>query len=244
MSFDDESISPEARVHVGGGQYEGPTDTNGWQGIQVSVAGQGTLERAVKLLSGLPGGINKAVRGAMSRSVSHLRAANVKAIRDRYAIAAANVRANENVTVRYTYQNGVQATVNFAGQKIPLFRFDGASPKTPAWDGASLVQAIVSGRWRTVHPGLPASGHVLKSTSPRRFQSAFVATMKTGHTGIFQRTGGVTSSGGDELDEFYGPSIPQMLGSEAVEERLAKETMEQFDQRLEHEVSAILNGWR
>lgn len=50
-------------------------------------------------------------------------------------------------------------------------------------------------KWRMVHPGAAAYGHVLKSTSPKRFPSAFVAKMSSGHTGIFERTGGMTSGG-------------------------------------------------
>ena len=41
-----------------------------------------------------------------------------------------------------------------------------------------------------------------------------------------------------------GSSVPQMLGSPEVEEKLAREAMEKFEERLDHETLAILNGWR
>lgn len=192
--------------------------------IHIQTAGGDSLARAEKMLSGIPGGMEKAVRSAMARSVSHLRTSSVKAVRERYDIAAADVRANENVTVRYSYHDGVQASILFAGRKIPLHRYGGAAPKYP-----------VPG-----NPNAPAFGHQLKSTSPERFHSAFVARMPvSGHVGLFERTGGK-----DEIQEIMGSSVPQMLGSPEVEERLARESMEKFEDRLDHEINAFLNGWR
>ena len=211
--------------------------------IQVEAAGQEVLDRATRMLAGIDGGIDKAVKSAMARAVSHLRPNSTKAIRERYAISAANLRAEENVKVRYTYQSGVQAFVTFAGHKIPLHRYDGAAPAQPTPNTSEWVKALVAGKWRRVHPGLTASGHQLKSTSPKQFQDAFTARMKSGHVGIFERTGGSTAEGGDAIKELMGSSVPQMLGSPGVAEQLAHESMEKFEERLDHEVLRILNGW-
>lgn len=212
--------------------------------VHVEAAGAETLERAQALLEGIPGGVDKAVRSAMGRAVSHLRTGSARAIRERYDIKAADIRANENVTVRYSYQNGLQAAVTFAGRKIPLYRYGGAAPSRPARDPGTTVRAMVGGSWRMVHPGLPARGHQLRSTSPTVFSHAFVAQMGSGHIGIFERTGGATSGGADAIRELMGSSVPQMLGSPEVQEKLASEAMEKFEQRLDHEILAILNGWR
>ena len=193
--------------------------------IQIEAAGQETLEQMQKLLAGFPSGVEKASRSAMSRAVSHLRTNSAKAIRERYDISAANVKADENVTVRYSIQNGVQATVAFAGRKFTLYKHGGASPGMPV-------------------SGVPARGHQMKSTSPAVFHGAFVARMSSGHVGIFERTGGMTSAGKEQIQELMGSSVPQMLGSPAVAEKLSKEAMEKFEDRLKHEINAILNGWR
>lgn len=94
--------------------------------VQVQLLDQGQLERAQKLLAGIPNGAEKAAKSAMTRAVSTLRTNSAKAIQEKYDISAANIRANENVTIRYTYENGIQAFVHFAGGKIPLFRYGGA----------------------------------------------------------------------------------------------------------------------
>lgn len=211
--------------------------------IIVETAGRETMDRAARLLSGIKGGTEKAVKRAMARSVAHLRTESAREIRKQYAISTANIRANETVHVRYTYQNGVQAYVTFSGHKIPLHRYDGSAPAVPTQDTSRWVRVIIDGKWLKVHPSVPARGHQLKSTSPKQYINAFVARMKSGHTGIFERTGGATSTGRDEIKEIMGSSVPQMLSSKAVEERLAKGAMEKFEQRLDHEIQVILNGW-
>lgn len=211
-------------------------------GVTIDIAEDG-LDRATKLLAGIDGGIDKAVKNAMTRATSYLRSHSAKAIRERYAISTANLHTDDNVKVRYTYQDGVQATVTYAGHKIPLFRYDGASPKQPTVNTGELVSAMVKGRWAKVHPGVSAAGHQLKGTSPTRFPNAFVAQMESGHIGIFERTGGMTSKGSDAIREIMGSSIPQMLGSTEVAEKLEQGTVEKFQERLDHEVLAILNGW-
>ena len=240
----DPGISAEARVHTGGGQYAGPTNSGGFAGIQMSVAGQEAIDRATRLLSGVEGGIEKAVRGAMTRAVARLRSANVKAVRERYAISAANIRAEENVQVSYSYDRGVQAYVRFSGKRIPLFRFEGASPHQPTRDTSGRTP-VMSGddNWRLMYPSVAATGHVLKETSPYKFEKAFVARMQNGHIGIYERTGGMTSNDKDEIQELFGPSVPQMLGSEDVEKSLAEETMKSFAKDLDHNVMAILSGY-
>lgn len=98
-----------------------------------------------------------------------------------------------------------------------------------------------------VHPGVPAYGHQRRDTSPARFDHAFVARMSSssGHTGIFERTGEKTAKGSDEIQEIMGSSVPQMLGSREVEEKLADEAAKAFAERLDHNVPAILSGyWR
>lgn len=238
-------VSREARVHVGGGEYMGPVDRGGFAGIQMSVAGQEAVDRAVKLLAGVEGGVQKAVRSAINKAAKRLQSSNVKAVRERYAISAANIRENENVQVTYSYDSGVQAFVRFNGARIPLFRFDGASPHQPTKDTSERAPVMKGDdRWRMMYPGVAAAGHVLKSTSPYTFERAFVARMgSTGHLGIFERTGGMTSNDKDEIEELFGPSVPQMLGHEDVEKKLADDAMKSFEKDLDHAVLAVLSGY-
>lgn len=211
--------------------------------VRVEAAGQETLDRAKKLLAGIEGGMDKAVKNALDRAVSHLRSHSAQAIRERYAISVANIRASENVRVSYNYHNGPTAAVMFYGSKIPLYRYDGAAPAQPTPDTSKWVEAMVNGAYRWVHPSVAAQGHQLKSTSPTQFRHAFTARMQSGHVGIFERNGKADGKGGDAIKELMGSSVPEMLGSEEVSEKLAQDSMKKFEERLDHEVLRILSGW-
>lgn len=205
--------------------------------VQVQVMDQGQLDKMQALLAGIPGGVERAARSAAQRAASHLRTNSAKAIREKYDISAANIRSNEKVTVRYTHQQGVQAFVTFAGGKIPLFRYGGASPGAPAYDQSKLVPVMIRGQWRMAHPGLPAHGHQMKETAPALFENAFVARMGSGHVGIFER------DGGDSISEIMGGSVPGMLGRDEVKEKLGEQAAEKYMERYHHEVMRLLNGW-
>lgn len=239
MRFD--NISREARRPAGRGTWEGPASAD----IDVTVtAGQDALDRAAGLLAGIEGGLEKAMKRALSRTTSYLRTESTRAIRERYAISAAGIRANENVSVRYSYQNGVQVYITFAGYRIPLHRFDGSGPLNPSYDTSRRIPVMFGpDKWSLLHPGSPAYGHVLKGTSAKSFPNAFAARMKTGHVGIFERTGGMTSHDKDEIEELFGPSVAQMLDSPEVSERLTARAEQAFEKQLDHGIIALMNGW-
>lgn len=223
--------------------------TNGITGsITVTVneaAGQAAIERAKALLAGIPGGVDKATKAAMSRTVDRLRRESNEAIREKYDITDAGIRAEKNVRVRYSYQNGVQATVTFSGRKIPLYRFGGAYPKVPTQDiAAGRKPVMVKGAWTMQYQGMAARGHQFQDTSPTQFMDAFVAQMKSGHIGIFERTGGSTSEGSDAIREIMGSSVAQMVGNQQVAQRLTEGAYKTFETELDKAVYRILTGWR
>lgn len=217
-------------------------------GITVTITdatGKEAIERATALLAGIPDSVDKAMKAAMSRTVRKLRSESNKAIQEKYDISDAGIRTEKNVRVRYSYQNGVQATVTFSGRKIPLFRFGGASPAVPTQDiGSGRKPVMVKGAWTMQYQGVPAKGHQFRGTGPTQFTDAFVAQMKSGHTGIFERTGGVTSEGSDAIREIMGSSVAQMVGKPEVAQKLTEEAYQTFESELDKAVYRILTGWR
>ena len=208
-------------------------------------AGQAAIERAKALLAGIQGGVDKAMKASMSRTVDRLRRESNQAIREKYDITDAGIRSEKNVRVRYSYQNGVQATVTFSGRKIPLYRFGGAYPKVPTQDiAAGKKPVMVKGAWTMQYQGVAARGHQFQDTSPTQFMDAFVAQMKSGHIGIFERTGGSTSEGSDAIREIMGSSVAQMVGNQQVAQGLTERAYETFETELDKAVYRILTGWR
>lgn len=196
-----------------------------------------SLDRAEKLLAGIPGGAQKAVQSAMPRAVQFLRRQTYVRIRGRYDISEQNIRLNENVRVSYRIGQGVEATITYRGKKIPLYRYGGTSPKSPSVDKSKLVSALVSGGWKKVHPGKAASAHQLTGTPLTTFENAFIATVSNDHTGIFERVG-------NGIEELMGSSVPQMIGNEQIERSLAEDAQKKFEERMEHEINRLMNGLR
>lgn len=214
--------------------------------IKVETFGGETLEHAKKVLAGIPNGVQKAVKGALPRTVSSLRSDSVKAIQTKYDISAENLRTHENIDIHYTpHENGSAAYVEFSGKRIPLYRFNGTYPKTPTRNGSAYVHVEINGLFKTVHPSIPVYAHQLKGTSPKKFHNAFTAEMvnSSGHIGIFERTGGVTSHGKDEIKEIMGLSVPEMIGDKSVVEKFAEGTSKIFEENMEREIERVLNGW-
>ena len=209
----------------------------------VECIGAEKFQNAEQMLADVPGGMERALKSATKRAVSFLRTQSTKEIRQRYDISRKNIRAEQNIRVNYRYFNGVEARVSFRGNKSPLGRDGGSSPKTPTVNPDKTIMAIVNGNLRPVHPGIAAAGHQFLSTAPTTFSRAFVAQMQSGHIGIFERTGGRTATGDAEIKEIMGSSVPQMLGGDEVKERLGEQAMSKFEERLMHEVDAIVKGW-
>lgn len=212
--------------------------------VRLDVAGGEALNRAKVLLENIPGGVDAAVKAAMSKATAKVRQSSTVAIQEQYDIAAGDIRANQAIKSRSrTGPGGVEATVTFSGKRIPLHRYGGAYPKFPTKDiKAGRKPVMVKGVWTRQYQGVAAKGHQFRNTSPKEFFTAFVARMKSGHVGIFERTGGVTSEGSDAIRELMGSSVPQMVGKETVAQKLAEDAYSTFEQNLDAAVLRILNG--
>lgn len=71
-----------------------------------------------------------------------------------------------------------------------------------------------------------------------QFRHAFVAVMPNGHVGIFERQRGIkTSSGKIKIQEFFGPSIPQLAARphivQFVQEHAQERYMTRFTQQMD-----------
>jgi len=210
--------------------------------INISVVDDTKLKNAELMLKGVKDGVPRALNAAVKRAAQTVRSASSSEIRQRYDITNQALRTDSNVTINYTYGNGIEASIRWLGNKIPLYRFNKSKPERDIRYGR-WVPVMVEGQWRMVHPSNPSQGHQLKGTSVTKFPNAVTLQMKSGHVGIFERTGAVTASGSDEIHELMGSSVAQMVGSEEVKAGLTVKALEKFDERFEHEVLRLMNGW-
>lgn len=200
-----------------------------------------TVEMAELLLAGIPNGVEKAARSAISRTAQHTRTVATREVTKNYAITAKNVRAESLVTTRYRYMPGagIEATVRFSGKKIPLYRYEGTSPTEPT-NLEHFVPVFIGDSWKMVHPGKSAKAHQLRSTAPTTIGNTFIAEMKSGHKGIFERSG----SERFPIQEKMGSSVPQMIGRREVLDAINQEADKTFHERFAHEVEALVFGYR
>lgn len=178
------------------------------------------IERVNLILSGVPKGAEKAMASVIRRANNTVRSEALKGITSVYAITRQNVRADTTIKVRtQKADGGVVGMVSFAGYKIPLYRIN-VSPTLPV-QRATVSAAVLAESGRTP------------------FAHAFIAKMKSGHTGMFERDG----TGRLPITEFMGPSAAQMAANSVVVEQVEEKAQEVINKRIEHEITRILNGY-
>lgn len=177
------------------------------------------IERAELLLKNIPGGIDKAVVRAINRSVDRAQTATVKKVRDRYYIKAGDVR--KTIKVKKANYSDQIAIIRSTGSPVALSKFKITPSKPP--------------QKRTKKP---VRARVVKGEGGELKRRAFVAKMKSGHIGVFERAG----KSRYPINQFYGPSVPQMLGHKSVVTYVKERAKEQLVSRLDHEIERLLRG--
>ena len=213
--------------------------------VDITDSGPTSLEMASMLLSGIPNGIQRAVKSATPRAATFLRSESNKAVRNKYDVTAGTLNKYGSSEARYPMTGDViQADILFRGFKVPLIDFNGSGPRTSdVWDKSHRNYVFIKGEWKYRWPGKPAKGHQYKGGGSKSFDKAFIGKMPSGHVGIFDRTGGMTAENSSKIHQLMGDAPPQMIDNPEVLDPLSTSTAEKFQERLDHEVERLLNGW-
>lgn len=195
---------------------------NAKDGLDVFIVddvGDGTIDRATKLLAGIARGAERAIGSAAKRAATSGEAFAARAVREAYYVKASDFKKYTKSKKRVvTDKSGTTLDIEFSGYHIPLINFSTRVGK----DGRIHTQ-------------------VKRESSKSVLDNAFAQTVGRGHTGVFERVG-------DErfpIKELFGPSTPQMMSyNDDLEQEIGDHIRDTFDSRLEHEVLALLNGWR
>ena len=178
-----------------------------------------SIERARKILAGFPHGADKAIGSAIKRAAQSGEAMAAKGVREHYLVNAGTFKEYTK-SKRHIVASAGQTNVDieFRGYHIPLAKFE--------------TRVNRSGR---------VSVRVKRSSARTVLNSVFEGRMYGGHRGLYER---VTDKR-LPIEEKLGPSTPQMMSNdEDLEQEVGDKIRETFEKRLEHEISAILNGWR
>lgn len=196
---------------------------------------QAQIDHINIMLHQAPEKARRVYRNAFNRGLEAARTQAAEEIRQRYDITSGNLRPYQNIRLKMAAQSGpdIVGEINFSGAKIPLYRFN-PSPKTRTYT-ARYVNGIGGWRITTAVSAADNKGQMI------RRRAAFIATFKSGHTGIFARTGGTTSSGKDKIREYFGYSVADMLDYLPAREAIEKKTAETVEKRLDHELLRVLS---
>lgn len=178
-----------------------------------------TMERAQTLLADVPKGAERAISAAINRGLSHTKTQAFRQVKTVYAVKQNALNDATKTGVQKASTGNLAGYVSFSGVKIPLYKFK-VSPKEP-------------------HTGRKVKAAVMKEGGGAIFDNAFIAKMKNGHTGIFER---ITSKR-LPIKEIMGLSAAQMVQNEIIIDNLYEAAQEKVEERLEHEIDRILNGY-
>jgi len=211
------------------------------------------VKRAEEILRGIPGGAEQALRSSLFRARQHLWAQSRREVRKKYDISDENIRAEQSARMTYRYSPGVgvELYVNFLGNKIPLHKFNQAYPEDRV-NQNKLVYVYTNktyknslyGHITAVAPSVPAKAHQYRDSPVETFRHAFVARMRSGHVGIFERDEGKTRFDPNlPIHEMKGDAFAQMVGEESVRTALKQDATNTLEKRLDHEIERILKGY-
>ena len=179
-----------------------------------------SIDRATAMLAGIPHAADKAVGSAIKRAGQTGLTYASRVIRTEYHVKDSDFQKYTKRKRHIITQNGVTTVeIDFKGWHIPLLSFD--------------VSVGKDGR---------VKARVKRSSEKTAFDHAFVGNMSsTGHEGVFERV----SEKRYPIREILGPSTPQMMDyNDDVSQAIGDKVRETFEERLDHEITAILNGWR
>jgi hypothetical protein len=169
---------------------------------------------AVKLFELRTDVLEKAKVRALNKVAAQAKVAASKEIRGAgYNMKAAAIK--QKITIKRAVSGDATVIIRCSGRPIPLIQFSARETK------AGVSVSVKNGR--------------------KLIKGAFIATMPTGHQGVYVRVGNQHKKingkwHGLPIKELFGPSIPAAFGNEIVQSALVKLVREKFPSILEHEI--------
>lgn len=151
---------------------------------------------------------------ALNRSIGSGQTLAVRSVSGEMGLKAATVR-NYIKTTPAT-PSRLEATIYASARRVPLVAFNARGPEPSRGKGGGVRAKLAGGAGSYPH--------------------AFLATMRSGHRGVFQRRAG---SGRQPIAELHGPSTWQAY--QKVEPAVRARTAEQLAKNVEHEISFALS---
>lgn len=175
------------------------------------------LEHAEKALAGIKNGAKIAAMNAINRAMSAGRTTAIKDAAKNYTVK--QNRVAQTIKMSKARVDSLQASIRSRGKAIKLIDFQ-TNPSRPQKKRPDVLKA-----------------NVLRSSGFQPVKGAFVAaSKKTGKLGVFIRT----AKERYPIQQLYGPSIPEILGTKTVAEAVESRAQEVLGDRFNHEIGRLL----
>ena len=189
------------------------------------------LERAKKTLQGIENGIERAATAAINHSLSKAKTKLKRKITETYYIKSSDIE--RTLSIKKANFSTLAGTISSRSKRTSL-------PKMKLKkSGKNLLVGIKK-----------ENGVQLLSGKSELFGKPFIARMKNGHIGVFQRKtrrrigiGKKADEQENPIQELYTSSIPQMAGEKGVQKYIEEEAGKMVNERFIHEVDRILRGY-
>ena len=170
------------------------------------------LEQVERRLGAMKAKAPKVLKLAVNDTARKARSRLAKEAQKTYTVKAAGF--NRVMGIKLATNSKPVAVVYARDKKIPMGKFSFRRGTL----GPGRYYNPTLQRYQIGKGGTSASGKLLKSSGFKSSKTAklkwFVAKMRSGHTGVFQRNEGMKRGQKGEISEIMGASIPEMLGNE------------------------------
>lgn len=177
-------------------------------------AGVEAIERADRLLAGVPGGIQQAMISSFNRALLEGRTAGTREATKRYTLKAGIVR--RTMVMHRANKNSIEADLASRGRRLPL-RYFAHKPRTDT-TGANRREVSVAVRQGALKP----------------LGQGFVY-----HGMIMQRLGESRLP----IEQKYTVSVPNILNNDEIVEVIQDKMAKSVEKRMAHETTRILGRY-
>jgi hypothetical protein len=196
--------------------------------------------------------IPKAVSMAINDTMRQTHTAAKRAVTDRYNIFSAAIQRKQLYKIKFSNPTTQTATMDVANKQIPIIAFKGVRQDAKETRVSKEGTSVFS---RLKNKGKKTGGVNVQIIKGRKthIRSAFIATMKNGHTGVFARgeygkpfefrKGRTRATGNDNpIQELNTLNTPNAFLNRAVKAKIEAKANDAFQRRITHHLKRILEG--
>lgn len=182
------------------------------------------IEDVERRLGNLKSKAPTVVSRAINRAVSNAQKNMAKETSAKYYISSGDVK--KTIRLVKASKSSLGAAVISSGSGIELSKFKVNPGTVVRYRGKSRSPKVYRAGVEKAGGVKPLAGN----------PKAFIAIMKSGHKGVFERTSGDSLP----IKQLYGPSVPQMVKNEEIMKKINKDAAETLQKRIDAEIANLL----